>query len=64
MRGLSEVTGMMEETVLRNIVRESRMVTPNNIRFVVVSSIALLIIVLSVLSFQIVIIFLTFLDLY
>ena len=28
MRGLSEVTGMMEETVLRNIVRERRMVTP------------------------------------
>ena len=41
MRGLSEVTGMMEETVLRNIVRESRMVTPNNKRWVVVSSIAL-----------------------
>ena len=28
MRGLSEVTGMIEDTVLRNIVRERRMVTP------------------------------------
>lgn len=27
-RGLFEVMGMMEETVLRNIVRDSRMVTP------------------------------------
>ena len=28
MRGLLEVMGMMEETVLRNIVRDNRMVTP------------------------------------
>ena len=30
MRGLSEVTGMMDETVLRKMVRESRMVTPED----------------------------------
>ena len=28
MRGLSEVMGMMEETVLRKMVSESRIVTP------------------------------------
>ena len=28
-RGLSEVIGIMEETVLRNIVSDSRIVTPN-----------------------------------
>jgi|LakMenE01Jun11ns_1017448.scaffolds.fasta_scaffold9581004_2 hypothetical protein len=27
-RGLSEVIGMIEDTVFKNIVRESRMVTP------------------------------------
>ena len=27
-RGLSEVTGMMDETVFRNIVRDSKIVTP------------------------------------
>ena len=27
-RGLSEVTGMMEETVFRNMVRDSKIVTP------------------------------------
>ena len=28
MRGLSEVTGMMDETVFRNMVRDSKIVTP------------------------------------
>ena len=39
MRGLSEVTGMMEETVFRNMVRDSKIVTPgieeNVIRFLI-----------------------------
>ena len=29
-RGLSEVMGMIDETVFRNIVRDNSMVTPNN----------------------------------
>ena len=32
-RGLFEVMGMMEETVLRNIVSDSSMVTPRNIGY-------------------------------
>ena len=39
MRGLSEVTGMMEDTVFRNMVRDSKIVTPgieeNVIRFII-----------------------------